>query len=103
MKDMIKEIVEIDREAQKITDEAQQEKLNSADEVARRREEIRAEYLERARKRIAKNEPAERAAAEEEWAKTKGHYDAVRAKLEADYQQNGDRWVKELVGRVLGA
>lgn len=103
MKDMIKEIVDIDREAQKITDEAQQEKLNSAEEIAQKREEIRTAYLDRARKRIAKNEPAERAAAEEEWAKTKAHYDAVRDKMEKDYQQNGDRWVKELVGRVLGA
>lgn len=54
MKDMIKEIVDIDREAQQITDAAQQKKLSSAEEVAKRREEIRAQYLDRARKRIAK-------------------------------------------------
>ena len=43
MKDMIKEIVDIDREAQQITDAAQQKKLSSAEEVAKRREEIRAQ------------------------------------------------------------
>ncbi|QNO17118.1 hypothetical protein [Caproicibacterium amylolyticum] len=103
MKDMIKEIVDIDREAQQITDAAQQKKLSSAEEVAKRREEIRAQYLDRARKRIAKNEPAERASAEKEWEKTETHYAAVREKLEADYQKNGDQWIKELVSRVLGA
>lgn len=103
MKDMIKEIVDIDHEAQQITDAAQLEKLNSAEEVAKRREEIRTKYLDRARKRIEKNEPAERASAEKEWKQTEKHYAAVREKLEADYQKSGDQWVKELVGRVLGA
>ncbi|WOC33284.1 MULTISPECIES: hypothetical protein [Caproicibacterium] len=103
MKDMIKEIVDIDHEAQQITDAAQMKKLNSAEEVAKRREEIRNQYLARARKRIEKNEPAEQAFAEEEWKKTEKHYAAVREKLEADYQKNGDQWVNELVGRVLGA
>ncbi|HCA71172.1 MAG TPA: hypothetical protein DHW78_08040 [Ruminococcaceae bacterium] len=103
MKDMIKEIVDIDHEAQQITDEAQQEKLNSADEISKRREEIRTKYLARARKRIEKNEPVERAAAEKKWAVTEKHYTEVRKKLEADYSTHGDQWVKELVSRVLGA
>ncbi|MCH4239800.1 MAG: hypothetical protein LKF71_06000 [Oscillospiraceae bacterium] len=103
MKDMIKEIVDIDREAQQITDEAQQEKLNSTEEVAKRREEIRATYLSRARKRIAKNEPVERAAAEKNWAATEKHYSEVRQKMESNYTAHGDEWVKALVSRVLGA
>ena len=103
MKDMIKEIVDIDREAQKITDAAEQEKKNSAKEIAQRREEIRTQYLERARARIAKNEPEERAAAEKQWTETESHYNAVQQKLESDYKKSGDQWVKELVSRVLGA
>lgn len=67
MQDMIKEIVDMDRKAREITDAAQLEKVNSEKEVAERRERIREEYLARARKRIALNEPQERAAAEEEW------------------------------------
>ena len=66
MQDMIKEIVDMDRKAREITDAAQLEKVNSEKEVAERRERIREEYLARARKRIALNEPQERAAAEEE-------------------------------------
>ena len=48
-----------------ITDAAQLEKVQTEKDIVKKREDIRAEYLERARHRIAMNEPQERAAAEE--------------------------------------
>ena len=71
MQDLIKKIVDMDEKARQITDAAQMEKINSEKEVAEKREKIREEYLARARKRIAVNEPQERAAAEESWQKVK--------------------------------
>ena len=67
MQNMIKEIVDMDRRAREITEAAQQEKINSEKEVAEKREQIREEYLTKARERIALNEPKEREAAEEAW------------------------------------
>ena len=54
----------MDKKAREITDAAQVEKVNSEKETAQKREQIRQEYLTRARQRIQKNEPIEREAAE---------------------------------------
>ena len=51
MQNMVKEIVDMDRRAREITEAAQQEKINSEKEVAAKREEIREDYLKRARER----------------------------------------------------
>ncbi len=102
MQDMVKQIVEMDRKAREITDAAQLEKVNSEKEVAKKREEIREEYLERARKRIALNEPAERAAAEEKWEKVKEHYEKVSQELDSRYTAKGGEWVRTIVTRVIG-
>ena len=63
MKDMVKEIVDMDRKAREIMDEAQQEKLDSEKEISQMREKIREDYLAKARERIKLNEPQEREAA----------------------------------------
>lgn len=102
MKDMVKQIVDMDRKAREITDAAQLEKVNSEKEVAQKREEIRAEYLERARKRISLNEPKERAAAEADWEVVKQKNTAISQKLDELYSQKGDEWVKTIVARVIG-
>lgn len=103
MQDMIQQIVEMDRKAREITDAAQQEKVHSEKEIAKRREEIRTEYLAKARRRIALNEPQERAAAEKAWERASRHYEEVSRALDERYQMMGDRWVQEIVARVLGA
>ena len=103
MQDMIQQIVEMDRKAREITDAAQQEKVHSEKEIAKRREEIRTEYLAKARRRIALNEPQERAAAEKAWERASRHYEEVSHALDERYQMMGDRWVQEIVARVLGA
>lgn len=102
MQDMVKEIVEMDRKAREITDAAQLEKVNSEKEVAQRREHIREEYLARARKRIALNEPQERAAAEEAWKDTQAKNEARSRQLDDLYQEKGDEWVRTIVARVIG-
>jgi len=103
MEDLIKQIVDMDRKAREITDAAQMEKVNSEKEVAAKREQIRNEYLERARRRIALNEPKERAAAEKEWKEKEKRNEVLFQKLDKLYAENGDKWVKEMVERVLGS
>ncbi len=102
MQDMIKQIVEMDRKAREITDAAQLEKVNSEKEITIRREEIRNDYLEKARKRIARNEPDERAAAEANWEIVKQNYAELSQKLDERYQEMGDKWVSTIVARVIG-
>lgn len=102
MQDLMKQIVDLDREAREITDAAQREKVNSEKEVAQKREQIRKEYLEKARERIADNEPQERAAAEERWGKIAQKNTLISENLEKLYRENGDRWVSEIVAKVTG-
>ena len=102
MQDLIKQIVEMDRQAREITDAAQREKVSSEKEVAGKREQIRNDYLERARKRIALNEPSERAAAKTEWNEKKKKIVELSSKLDDLYAKNGDTWVNAIVARVLG-
>ncbi|WP_195984161.1 hypothetical protein [Clostridium sp. D33t1_170424_F3] len=102
MQNLIKEIVDMDRKAREITDAAQLEKVNSEKEVTEKREQIRAEYLERARKRIAMNEPQERAIAEEGWKKIQAKNEERAGYLDDLYRKKGDEWVNTLVARVIG-
>ena len=102
MQDLMKQIIEMDKEARDITDAAQLEKVNSEKEVAEKREQIRKDYLDRARQSIARNEPNERAAAEENWQKINEKNLQISANLDKLYQENGDRWVSEIIARVTG-
>lgn len=102
MQNMIKEIVDMDRKAREITDAAQLEKVNSEKEVADRRERIREEYLARARKRIALNEPQERAAAEKAWAVVDAKNKERAQHLDDLYKEKGDEWVRTIVARAIG-
>ena len=103
MQDLMKQIVEMDRNAREITDSAQLEKVNSEKEILKKREQIRTEYLEKARKRIALNEPKERATAEAAWKIEKEKSVKLSKHLDDLYRENGDHWVEEILERVLGA
>ncbi|NLJ31584.1 MAG: hypothetical protein GX424_08300 [Clostridiales bacterium] len=102
MQDLIKQIVDMDKKAREITDAAQLEKVNSEKEIHDTREKIRNDYLARARKRIALNEPKERAAAEAAWqAKQKKNVE-IEKRLNALYNEKSDEWVRAIVSRVTG-
>lgn len=102
MQNMIKQIVEMDQKAQQITENAQQEKLNSEKKLAAMRDRLREEYLQRARRRIGLNEPQERAAAEEKWKETSSRLQETAKQLDNTYAEKGDLWVETLTNRVLG-
>jgi small-conductance mechanosensitive channel len=102
MQDLIKQIVDMDRKAREITEAAQLEKVNSEKEIAAKREQIRNDYLERARKRIALNEPVERAAAEKEWGNKEKKNAQLSSKLDELYSTKGDEWINAIVARVTG-
>lgn len=102
MQDLMKQIVEMDRQAREITDAAQLEKVNSEKEVQQKRDEIRKTFLEKARESIAQHEPQERAEAEAKWKVIQQKNQQISDNLESLYKENGDRWVSEIVARVTG-
>lgn len=102
MQNLIKQIVEMDQKARAITDSAQKEKIDSEKEVSRRREEIRKNYLEKARQRIAENEPVERAAAEKAWVEKNKKNEVLLKQMNDLYAKNGDKWVSDITDRIIG-
>jgi galactokinase/mevalonate kinase-like predicted kinase len=102
MQDLMKQIIEMDRKARQITEAAQREKVDSGKEIQKSRDEIRQKYLAEARRRIAANEPKERAAAEAVWEEKKKRSEENSNHLDQLYRENGDRWVEQIVARVLG-
>ena len=55
MQDMIEKIINMDEKAQEITEEAKRSKAKTAQEIAEQKEQLRENYLKRARKRIELN------------------------------------------------
>ena len=96
MKDMIARIIEMDKTARDLTQRAQK------DEIKIKKDEIRNEYLERARKRLAVNENTERKLAEEQKLKIISNCESISHSLDELYAQNGDVWVDSIVKNVLG-
>lgn len=102
MQNLIKQIVEMDHKAREITDQAQRNKVDTEKEISEKREEIRKNYLEEARRRIAANEPKERAAAEKDWKEVQKKYDALSDTLDRMYKEHGDEWVRKIVEQATG-
>jgi len=101
MQDMIKQIVDMDRQAREVTEAAKQEKLQSEQDITKRCEELRLYYLEKARHRIAVNEPKERAAAEELWKEKEQHLLFLLEQMNVTYQKKADEWVRDLTARII--
>ena len=102
VKDMIARIIEMDKAARDLTQRAQKDKINLENEIKIKKDEIRNEYLERARKRLAVNENTERKLAEEQKLKIISNCENISHSLDKLYDQNGDAWVDSIVKNVLG-
>lgn len=101
MKDMIERIIEMDTAARELTQRAQKDKINSEQEIEKKKEEIRNQYLERARKRISINEVTEKKLAQEKIEKIKDNQNEISHNLKEKYEKMSDEWVDMIVKRVL--
>ena len=72
-------------------------------EIAEKAAQLRADYLERARRRIQLNSDTERAAAEKAWAAREAEYARQTERLETIYREHRDEWVDAIVHSVLDA
>lgn len=100
MEDMIAKIVEMDKKARDMTDEAQKKKLDYEQHIIRKKEKIKNEYLERAKKRIAINQQSAQKKADEYLMVIQKRDSAVIKELDRAYEKNCDKWVDSIVNRV---
>lgn len=101
MKNIINQIIEMDQQAKQITDAARREKLNAEHDIEKRAEALRAEYLDRARRRARINSETERTIADQKWRRVEAKYKKQEERLQAVFDEQGERLADELVARVL--
>lgn len=87
MRDMIARIIEMDKAARELTQKVQKDKVNSEEEIKLLKEEIRNDYLQRARKRIEKNEQIERQGAEKRLELISENKDNILKRLDEAYSE----------------
>ena len=102
MEDMIKRIVEMDRQARQITEQAQSAKLNSTAAIEKKKQKLRDEYFVQAQAQVEQNNEAEQAAAKKDWEKIQQQYSRRAQKLDEKFAANREKWVNELFERTIG-
>lgn len=103
MQDMLAKIVEMDEKARGLTAQAEKIKAESEKDIAKIREDIYNDYIERARKRIKINEAAQRQAAENNWKSIEKQQRQAADNLEKLYAEKGEDWINEIVSRVINS
>ncbi len=101
MQDMLKKIIEMDEQARLVKEKAQQEKAATENEIIETKKKIYNDYIERAKDRVKKNLEVDKANAEKNWEITKTQHEQAMQSLNAMYQENCDKWVDEIVSRVI--
>ncbi|MGN1130131.1 MAG: hypothetical protein ACI4Q8_02175 [Ruminococcus sp.] len=101
MKDMIKKIVEMDFEAQKLYEQNLSEKDNLEKVIEKEKKEIIDKHLNEAKKIVAEKEAELKKDAQTEWEKNEKSRAEALEKLQKDYEENCDKWVDSIVQRVL--
>ena len=93
MEDMISRIVDMDKKARSLTDEVKQSKIDYEKQVIRTKENIKNNFLEKAKERIK---------IDEELALIEQKNSAIIKSLDDTYSANKDRWINEIFERVIG-
>lgn len=102
MQDMIKRIVEADNQAKALEEEnrkaAEREKLKIEEDAAA----IYQKYMDAAKAEIEKSDAYIEKRTQRKLSDIAAKHESALIKLKADYEQNRDRWVDEIVSRVVG-
>lgn len=102
MQDMVERIVEMDKRARELTDEAKKLRVGSEDRLKTKKAELRQGYQDRANERVELIKKAELKNAEVEFKAILEKQKQVQQRLDDLYAEKGDEWVAEIVARVTG-
>lgn len=102
MQDMVERIVEMDKHARELTDEAKRLKVGSEDRIKAKKEELRQRYHEKVNERLELIKKAEVKTADEEFKLILEKQKQLESRLDDMYAQNCDAWVDQIVARAIG-
>ena len=102
MQDMIKRIVEADSQA-KAFEEANEKKAElERQKIEQQAAAIYQKYMDQAQEEVAKNDAYLNVRMDRKLRDIAARQESALIKLRSDYEQNRDRWVDEIVSRVIG-
>lgn len=101
MQDMIKRIIEADNEARALEEKNRKAAEAEKQKIEKEAEEIYQKYMEDAQADIAKNDAYLEKRTVRKLNDVAARQESALIKLKADYEQNRDRWVDEIVSRVI--
>ena len=99
---MIKRIVEADNQAKALEEENLKATEEEKQRIEEQAEEIYRKYMEQAQAEIEKNDEYLRKKYARKLKDAEAKQASILIKLKSDYEQNCDRWVDEIVSRVIG-
>ncbi len=101
MQDMIKRIIDADNEAKALEEKNRQSAETQKEKIERQSREMYEKYMAEAMETVRKNDAHEEMQFEKAWQDVAARQHSAMIKLRADYQNNRDRWVDEIVSRVI--
>ena len=98
---IVRRIVEMDKEARRLTEEARRRRAGTASAAGRKRQEVSDNYLSMARKRIDDIRGSEMSDAQEQWERMEKQLEQTARGLEELYERKAEEWVDSIVERAL--
>ncbi len=101
MQNMIKRIVEADNEAKALEEANRNAAEEEKKQIEKEAEAIYQKYMDEAREEIAKSDAYLEKRTDRKLKNVAAKQESALIKLKSDYEQNRDRWVDEIVSRVV--
>ena len=99
---MIKRIVEADSEARALEEDNRIAAEKERARIEAQAQAIRKKYTDAAKEEIAKNEAYLEKYYGRKLSEAQAKQESALIKLKSDFETNRDRWVDEIVSRVIG-
>lgn len=101
MNNLLKKLVDIDKEAQAIDNELKKEKDNLEAEIQKEVQATRERYMAQAQQTVDEKITVMKDDAEKQWKDNCGKYETSRNNLQNQFNENFDKWVDNIVADVL--
>ena len=102
MEEIIREIVDADKQARRRVKEKQQERLNIQNLIQQQDDEIKSRYQQETKALLEAKQAELNAALQKEQEQEEAYQDALH-NLEAKYDASKEEWVNEIIQRCLAS
>lgn len=102
MQNMIKRIIDADNEARALEEKNRKETELQKKDIDKQAKQIYDEQISEAMETVKRNDLHEEKKTERAWKEISDRQSSAMIKLKADFDNNCDRWVDEIVNRVIG-